>query len=121
MLEKPSVLLYNVIEITIGDDVMYADKSIIKIINKKYFLNEFIYILKSYTDSYEVLVIDNLNTRIYLEDNYPFSLLKESKIKEYAKKEFLSELNDQTRILLNDKFPTILDELSSYDEQQSLF
>ena len=100
---------------------MYTNKSIIKIINKKFFLNEFIFIIKAHKDNYEVLVIDGLNKRVYLEDNYPISLLEESKVREYAKKEFLDELNYETKNILIANFSDFFNEISSYDEQKSLF
>ena len=100
---------------------MYTNKSIIKVINKKYFLNEFIFIIKSHKDNYEVLVIDLLNKRVYLEDNYPTSLIEESKTREYTKKEFLYELNPETEKILTENFSDIFNEISSYDEQKSLF
>lgn len=100
---------------------MYTEKAIFKIINKKYFLNEFIFILKTHKDNLEVLVIDNLNKRVYLEDNYPFSLLDQSKNKEYSKKEFLNELNSDTKRIFIENFLDFFNEISSYDEQKSLF
>ena len=100
---------------------MYTNKSIIKIINKKYFLNEFIFIIKAHKDNYEVLVIDCLNKRVYLEDNYPISLLEESKVREYTKKEFLDELNLETKNILITNFSDFFNEISYYDEQKSLF
>ena len=100
---------------------MYNTKITIKLINKKYFLNEFLNIRKIHSDSYEVLVIDNLNTRVYLEENYPKSLIEESKIKEYTKKEFLEEISLETKFLIKMNFPNIFDEFFQYDEQKSLF
>lgn len=100
---------------------MYEIKTTIKLINKKYFLNEFLNIRKVYKESFEVLIIDNLNNRVYLEEAYPKSLIDESKIKEYTKKEFLDELNSETKKLLIEKFPLIYDEFFHYDEQKSLF
>lgn len=100
---------------------MYNTKITIKLINKKYFLNEFLNIRKVHADSYEVLVIDNLNTRVYLEENYPKSLIEESKIKEYTKKEFLEEISLETKFLIKMNFPNIFDEFFQYDEQKSLF
>lgn len=100
---------------------MFECKSIIKITNKKYFLNEYIYILKVYKESYGVLVIDNLNNRVYLEDSYPQNLLEESKIKEYTKKEFLNEIGEKVKIQLNEKYKDIFEEIVTYNEQKSLF
>lgn len=100
---------------------MYEINTIIKLINKKYFLNEFLYIQKDSKENFEVLVVDSLNKRVYMEETYPKSLIEESKIKEYTKKEFLDELNEDTKKLLIEKFPLIYDALFHYDEQKSLF
>lgn len=100
---------------------MYKEKEIIKLINKKYFLNEFVIIKKVYQKSYEVLVVDNLNFRVYFESEYPKSLFDESKSKKYSKKEFIDELNNKTEELLKNDFSDIYIELHQYDEQKSLF
>lgn len=95
--------------------------TLLKIINKKYDLDEFLLISKVYSDSYEVLVIDILNNKIYLEENYPDSLIKDSKIKEFTKKEFLLELTPKMSDIMKINFPKIHEELSLYNEQKSLF
>lgn len=100
---------------------MYETKNTIKLINKKYFLNEFLNIRKIYEDSYEVLVIDNLNKRVYIEENYPKNLIEESKTRIYSKKEFLDELSSETKKILENNFPEIFNEYFFYDEQKSLF
>lgn len=121
MLETEWNILYNIDETWIGDDIVFELKNTIKLINKKYFLNEFLNIRKIYQNSYEVLVIDNLNKRVYMEENYPKNLVEESKIKIYTKKEFLEELNSETKKLLESNFPEIYNEYFFYDEQKSLF
>ncbi len=121
MLETKQNILYNIDETGIGDDIMYELKNTIKLINKKYFLNEFLNIRKIHQNSYEVLVIDNLNKRVYMEENYPKNLVEDSKVKVYAKKEFLEELNAETKELLELNFPEIYNEYFFYDEQKSLF
>ena len=121
MLETKQNILYNIDETGIGDDIVYELKNTIKLINKKYFLNEFLNIRKIHQNSYEVLVIDNLNKRVYMEENYPKNLVEDSKIKVYAKKEFLEELNAETKELLELNFPEIYNEYFFYDEQKSLF
>lgn len=100
---------------------MYKEKEIIKLVNKKYFLNEFVIVKKVYEKSYEVLVVDNLNFRIYFESDYPESLFEESKSKKYSKKDFINELHSKTIDLLKNEFSDIYLELQQYDEQKSLF
>ena len=56
-----------------------------------------------------------------MEENYPKNLVEESKIKIYTKKEFLEELNSETKRLLELNFPEIYNEYFFYDEQKSLF
>lgn len=100
---------------------MYELKDTIKLINKKYFLNEFLNIRKVHQNTYEVLVVDNINKRVYMEENYPKELIEESKVKLYTKREFLEELNIDTKNLLEKNFPEIYNEYFFYDEQKSLF
>lgn len=121
MLETKQNILYNIYETEIGDDIVYELKNTIKLINKKYFLNEFLNIRKIHQNSYEVLVIDNLNKRVYMEENYPKNLVEDSKIKVYTKKEFLEELSNETKKILELNFPEIYGEYFFYDEQKSLF
>ncbi|MBN1468740.1 MAG: hypothetical protein JW924_08450 [Fusobacteriaceae bacterium] len=100
---------------------MFNEKEILRILNKKYFINEYIYIIKKFKESYSVLIIDNLNKRVYIEDEYPESLIKESKVNICSRKDFLEEISKEVVKIMETNYSDIYNEILSFSEQKSLF
>lgn len=100
---------------------MFEERELLRVLNKKYFINEYIYIIRKFKESYSVLIIDNLNKRVYIEDEYPESLIKESKVSICSRKDFLEEISKEVAKIMETNYLDIYSEILSFSEQKSLF
>ncbi len=99
---------------------MIKKDTIYKVKNKKYFINEYVYIIEKFENTSVSFIFDFLNNRYYIEDNYPLELINE-KEKVIAKEDFY---NNNEKILnekIKELFPDIFQKLTNFKVQKSLF
>lgn len=99
----------------------YKYKKIYHVKNKKDETDEYIYIKEKFDNYLSVIIIDKINQNVYLENNYPINYLNDCKVKQLPKSEFFEQLDEQLRTQI-DKFDhNILVDLTTFNEQKSLF
>lgn len=100
---------------------MIKEDKIYRIQNKRYYINEYVYTIKKYSDTFMVLVLDFKTKRFYIEDNYPLELFEKSRIKDISKLEFFKEKQTELEENIKDNFPQIYKNITSFEIQKSLF
>lgn len=99
---------------------MVKKDTIYKVTNKKYFINEYVYIIENFNDTSVSFIFDFLNNRYYIEDNYPVELIDE-KEKVISKENFFNTYENLLNEKIKESFPDIYKKLTNFKIQKSLF
>lgn len=100
---------------------MDLEDRIFKIIDNKYEINEYIYVIKEIKRTFIVFIMDFERNSFYIEDNYPLELVRKGIKREIAKKDFYLKYKEKIEENIKDDFNEYYMNIISFKIQKSLF